>query len=377
MSSRLGLIRGDDRYQNVTGALNAIADDVDLRGVDQILVKPNFVSPDRPLCATHVDAARAVLDWLRARTEAPILVGEASAHKSTWQAFENYGYLSLPDDYRDVSLMDLNADQTVGLTAFDWRLRPLSLKASRTAVQSRFRISIGPPKTHDTVLVTLSLKNMIMGALISWLSLSQRPVTRSAQGEPAGNGHRSGGQRSSPPRAHVTGILKQIYGAMPERARYNAPLEQAKQFVLSRLGPSSKRAMHQSFPVMNLNLFALAPYLHPHLSVIDGYEAMEGNGPTEGERVDWRIALAGSDWLAADVTAARLMGFDLDEVGYLTYCARAGYGTADPGDIDVVGNALPAEVARRFKRHASAHVQRRWESPAVSQHIQRALATGG
>ena len=148
MSSRLGLIRGNDRYQNVSAALDAIADDVDLRGVDQILVKPNFVSPDRPLCATHVDAARAVLDWLRARTETPIVVGEGAAQKSTWAAFENYDYLSLPDEYRDVSLMDLNADQTVELIAFDWRLRPLPLKASRTAVQSRFRISIGPAKTR-------------------------------------------------------------------------------------------------------------------------------------------------------------------------------------------------------------------------------------
>ena len=38
MTSRVALTRGDDRYENVTAALNAIADDVDLRGVDQILV---------------------------------------------------------------------------------------------------------------------------------------------------------------------------------------------------------------------------------------------------------------------------------------------------------------------------------------------------
>ena len=172
MTSRVALTRGEDRYENVTAALNAIADDVDLRGVDQILLKPNFVSPDHPLCATHVDAARAVLDWLRARSDVPIVIGECTALKNTWLAFENYGYLSLPDEYQQVSLMDLNADEVVELTAFDWRLRPLPLKASRTAVESGFRISVGPPKTHDTILVTLSLKNMIMGGLVSWLSPS-------------------------------------------------------------------------------------------------------------------------------------------------------------------------------------------------------------
>jgi hypothetical protein len=71
------------------------------------------------------------------------------------------------------------------------------------------------------------------------------------------------------------------------------------------------------------------------------------------------------------------MGFDLDEVGYLDYCAQAGYGITDPSAIEVVGNVPPAEVARRFKRHASTHLQRRWESPAVSQQVQQALTTGG
>ena len=191
--------------------------------------------------------------------------------------------------------MDLNADEPVELTAFDWRLRPLSLKASRTVVESRFRISVGPPKTHDTVLVTLSLKNMIMGGLVGWLS---PPRGR------GGDGRGPSGQAWGLSRARVTGLLKQVYQAMPERLRYNAPLERAKMFCLSSFGPSSKRAMHQSFPVMNLNLFTLAPYLHPHLAIIDGFEAMEGNGPTKGERVDWRIALTSTDWLAADVTAA-------------------------------------------------------------------------
>lgn len=369
MTSRLALIHGDDRYQNLTAALDAIAADVYLRGVDQILVKPNFVSPDYPLCATHVDATRATLDWLRARTDAPIVIGEGTALKSTWDAFENYGYLSLPDEYQDVRLMDLNADDTVALTAYDWRLRPMQLKASRTAAQSRFRISIGPPKTHDTVLVTLSLKNMIMGGLVNWSS--------PPQGDPTGNGHQPNEHIVRLSRSRLTGAIKVVYEALPQRLRYNAPLEQVKMYFWSHFGSSSKRAMHQSFPVMNLNLFALAPYLYPHLAIIDGFEAMEGNGPARGERVDWRIALASTDWLAADVTTARLMGFELDEVGYLYYCGRADYGIADPSAIQVVGNVVPAEVVRHFKRHASSRLQRRWESPAVDQQVREALISGG
>jgi len=367
MTSRLALFRGDDRYQNIIAALDAIHDDVDLRGIDRVLVKPNFVVPDCPPAATHVDAVRAVLDWLRARTDVPIVVGEGTASSSTWRAFENYGYLSLPDAYRDVSLMDLNDDQTVELAAFDRRLRPMPLKASRTLVTSPLRISVGPPKTHDTVLVTLSLKNMIMGGLSGRSSPNGRRPPEVDPG-PAPEG--------LAPKGALTGLLKRLYLALPERLRYNPPLEWAKMVYMTSFKPSSKKAMHQSFPVMNLNLFTLAPFFYPHLAVIDGFEAMEGDGPTHGEAVDWHLALAGTDWLAADATTARLMGFELEEIGYLVYCARAGYGTVDPDAIQVVGNARLDDVARRFKRHGSAHVQRRWESRAVSRHLRRTLAVG-
>jgi uncharacterized protein (DUF362 family) len=361
MTSRLALIRGDDRQQNITAALDAIAADVKLGGIEQILVKPNFVALDSPLATTHVDAARAVLAWLRARTDAPILIGEGTASKNTWSAFESYGYMSLPEEYQDVRLMDLNVDEAVDLTAYDWRLRPLPLKASRTVVESRFRVSIGPPKTHDTVLVTLSLKNMIMGSLISWFA----PHRQSPNGRGA-----------SLSRATAADALRAIYHGMPERVRYNGPLERLKMFALSR-GPSSKRAMHQGFPAMNLNLFTLAPYFYPHLAVIDGFTAMEGNGPTDGDRVDWRIALASADWLAADAAALRLMGFELEEIGYLTYCAGAGYGAAGPADVEIVGNVRPMEVARRFRRHASSHLQRCWASPAISRQFLETHRVGG
>lgn len=361
MTSQLALFFGNDRYQNITNALDAIAEDVDLRGVERVLIKPNFVRPHCPLAATHVDATRAVLDWLRARTQVPIIVGEGTASSSTWISFESYGYLSLPDEYRDVSLMDLNGDETLKVRAFDRRLRPLWLKASRTLLESSFRISVGPPKTHDVVLVTLSLKNMIMGGL---------------KGRFSGNGPSPDSHPSPNGAAQLNGLVTRLYQALPDHLRYNAPLEAAKMFYMSTLNPSNKSAMHQSFPVMNLNLFALAPHFHPHLSIIDGFEAMEGDGPSEGDPVSWRIALASVDWLAADVTAARLMGFDLEEVGYLYYCAQAGYGTTDPAALQVLGNVSPDQVTRRFKRHASAHLQRRWESPTVDHHVRHMLATG-
>jgi uncharacterized protein (DUF362 family) len=76
------------------------------------------------------------------------------------------------------ALMDLNHDEPVPVDVYDWRLRPLRLHLARSVVESDFRISVGPPKTHDAVTVTLSLKNWkVVYNVKQSLSLC-RPLTR-------------------------------------------------------------------------------------------------------------------------------------------------------------------------------------------------------
>ena len=359
MTSRVSLVHGNDRREKILAALDAIAGDIEpLLTVDEILVKPNLVTSDNPLAVTHPDAVRAVLQWLRRRTDAPIVVGEGTALSSTVAAFDTYGYPALVKEFTNVRLFDLNADESVGLTAFDWRLRQRTLQASRLAVQCRLRISIGPPKTHDTVLVTLGLKNMVMGGLISRLSAR----------------HAEGGKERPSVAGRLIHAGEAFYVALPGRIRNSWAIATAKELVFGNLTPSSKTAMHQGFPAMHLNLFTLAPHLHPELTILDGFAAMEGNGPCDGDAVEWRVAIAGTDWLAVDVATARLMGFALEEVGYLWYCARAGYGAYAQKDIEWVANVAPESVARRFRRHALGAVQDSWRSPRVEHHLERALA---
>jgi uncharacterized protein (DUF362 family) len=316
------------------------------------------VTGDNPLAVTHPDAVRAVLDWLRRRTDVPIVVADGTAQSSTGEAFVTYGYPALVREYTNVRLLDLNTDESVDLRAFDFRLRSRTLKASRLAVHSQLRISVAPPKTHDSVLVTLGLKNMVMGGLVSGLSLPDR--------------------RSGKPRSSLAGRLvragEAFYMALPPFIRNRWSIAQAKEVIFGSMSGSSKAAMHQGFSILHLNLFALAPHLYPHVNVIDGFEAMEGDGPCDGDPVDWRIALAGTDWLAVDAATARLMGFELEEVGYLLYCARAGYGVHAQGDIEWVANVAPESVKRRFRRHALGSVQDRWHSARVEQQVKQVLA---
>ncbi len=286
---RVALIQGDERYTNVIQALDAIRDDLDLSGKKRVLIKPNFVSAGCPLGTTHRDAVRAVLDFLRERGVADVTLAEGTALGGIGRAIHNYGYQPLVDTY-GLRVVDLNRDEAIEVAAWDSRLRPMKLAVARTVIESDFRISVGPPKTHDTVIVTLSLKNMAVGSLA---------------------GH--------------------------------------------------KRRIHQGFPGINLNLYHMAYHVAPHLAILDGFQAMEGNGPVSGRAVDWRIAIASADFLAADSLAASLMGFPPEQVGYLHYCQLKGLGQGDVARMEIVGNVAPDQVRRSFKPHLTYKQQLKWQ----------------
>lgn len=332
MQAQVALIQGDDRYRTIVDALDALGGQLSFATCRHIVIKPNFVSIDRPLAITHIDAVRAVLDVIRRSYAGPITIAEGAAITPTARGFEHLGYCALASEYR-LTLLDLNDDQTVPVQVYDRQLQPRTLRLARTVVESDMRISVGPPKTHDTVRVTLSLKNMIMGALVN------RDAAASAKRLPL--------------------PLPAVYLARSaaRRAGVDTP-------TLTRLGlgeGSDKIAMHQGYPAMNLNLALIAPYVRPHLAVIDGFEAMEGEGPIHGQAVPWRVALASTDALAADTLAAWLMGFEPTNVGYLHHCSAIGLGAGDLGQIRVRGNVEAAAVRRSFRPHPTDAQQQQWQ----------------
>lgn len=354
----MALIHGADRYSNISRALKSIADDIDLSSRQRVLIKPNFVLTHKPESSTHVDAVRAVLDFLRDRYQGPVVIAEGPALQPAAEGFRRYGYESLAQAY-GVELRDLNHDPPVPVTVYDWRLRPLRLHLARTVLDSDFRISVGPPKTHDAVIVTLSLKNMIMGSLIS----------RFTHARSHGNGQED---ESSPGSSLDLGrVTKRLWRLVPDWVRHLPPTEWLGFRAMSLFEPSDKMKMHQSYPVINLNLALLAPVVKPHLAVIDGFEAMEGNGPTEGVIVPLGLALTSVDPLAADTVATTIMGFQAGDVGYLHYCQRMRLGVGDLSQIEIVGNLSLADCIRPFRPHASYRRQQRWHLPKAERYLPR------
>ncbi len=311
----VSLWKGESRYENIGKALKLL--EPELKGKitqsERILIKPNFVSDTIHLASTHVDAVKAVLDFVAKYTDKKILIAEGAAH-DTFTAFKNFGFLKLESEY-NIELLDLNMDKKyVRIIGYDSEFKPMELRASKTAVESDCRISVCPMKTHDTVIATLSLKNMAVGSLLR------------KQHFPAGR------------------YIGKVFGP--------TPIKTFRDY---------KSAIHQGYRAINKNLFELAKVLRPHISVIDAFEAMEGEGPAHGTAVPMHLALAGADFLAVDTAAAKLMGFDIDQIGYLYYCKEAGLGEGDIKKIKIVGNADIEKEKRKFKTHSTFEEQLKWK----------------
>jgi uncharacterized protein (DUF362 family) len=273
-------------------------------GNRRVIIKPNNVSIDIPLCATHVDTLEGILEFLKSiRKLDNVVIAESAANGPTFDGFSNYGYYRLADKY-PVKFMDLDKEGSELLYVFDERdFRPHPVRFSKVLLSpDSYIVSAAKMKTHDRAIVTLSLKNIVFGA----------PVKD--DGFTFGRNRREGAK-------------------------------------------SDKSIVHGGgYKGINYNLYDLASRLHPHLSVIDGFEGMEGNGPNSGTPVDHRVCVVSTDWLAADRVAAELMGVDFSIIGYLNYCAQAGFGTADLAKIEIVGENLKDHI-KHYKLHDNIEKQ--------------------
>lgn len=90
--------------------------------------------------------------------------------------------------------------------------------------------------------------------------------------------------------------------------------------------------------------------LKSKLTVIDGFYALEGPGPTSGTPVKMDLIIAGKDPVATDATGSRAMGINPHEIYHIKRAYEKGLGEIDEAKIEVDGNKLE-EVARKFRRN--------------------------
>jgi uncharacterized protein (DUF362 family) len=311
-SAQVSITSGDNRADLAFRALKPFSEQIARSvGDRRVVLKPNNVSITIPLCATHVDTLEGILEFFKSiKKDKNVIIAESAAGGATFDGFSNYGYYNLVSRY-PVKLVDLDEEPYDIIYVFDEKdFKPHPVRMSRVLLDpASYVVSVARMKTHDRVLATLSLKNIVFGAPVkdkgfSW-SASMKP-----------------GTVNDKPIAHGGG-----------------------------------------FRGINYNLFALSQQLHPHLAVIDGFEGMEGNGPNDGTPVDHRVCVASTDWLAADRVAVELMGIDFAKIGYLNYCANAGRGVADLNKIEIIGESINNH-RKSYRLSDNINDQLVWMNPA-------------
>lgn len=304
--SKISFIKSDDRRYNIERCLSLIKSEVIsvLKDCQNVVIKPNCVVDNNKLAATSVEALDALLEFISPYVSSQILLAEGTGIGDTMKAFTNYGYFSLQEKY-DFAILDLNNDDFEMVNIIDRNNKNVPVQASKTILNSDCLISITPPKTHNEVVFSGGIKNVVVGSLL-------RPS-----------------------------------GSLPAR-------------LASRLGlfKNSKTAIHQGYHAINQNIFSLFNKIPLKLTIIDGFESMEGEGPIDGDLVPSHWAIASSDPIAADFLACQLMGIDIADIGYLALLEQA---EEDKSDYFVTGDDWKKSV-KKFKMHSNFDKMKEWKS---------------
>ena len=288
--SRVSFMASTDHREAAYEALKPLQQEVgEAIGNKQVVIKVNagLASPQYFNCSSHADQIRGILEFLKPIHDRTIIIteGTAGAMCDAFIGFKNYNYMPLEEEY-NVKLMDSNLLPYTQKFIYAAKHRPQPINIINIFFDPDvYLISAARMKTHNAVVATCSLKNVTMGSPMCHFNREDIPKNvRNEKSMMHGGVGNSGGRELS----------------------YNL-------FLVALMG------------------------VQPDLALIDAVESIEGNGPWDGEVVKHGVAVASTDFVAADRLCIELMGIDPKYMKYLEWCGNAGMGAFDLSNIQVIG----------------------------------------
>jgi uncharacterized protein (DUF362 family) len=328
--AKVALTAGRSRKENIKKALELISDELQIGG--KVLIKPNLSALKNAYANSSPEAVEGVIEFLNNRfADLEIHVGESSggaylAGLPTRTVLEYFGFYELEKTFSNVHVIDLD-----DWTDFELMRVKMIYRSEKVRIMKHdfdHVISVSLPKTHDFVIATMGIKN-IMGMI----HRHDRIFIHGLRG-----------------RAFLQGGTR-IFPFLPDFLM--EPLHALGRHIIVTLGGYAK-----SVRLTNINLAEYAKVAMPDLVVLDGTNGMEGEGPILGDPVMLGVAVASADSVKADGVGVRLMGLNPWDIGYLYYLQRDGY-----GDYSLDG--LVGEDIERYCKHFTMHSrykeQMRWK----------------
>ncbi len=342
--SKVSLVCGNNRFLNIYRSLELIQDDLPFfRSAKKIIIKPNLTGRTIALANTHPSAVCAVIEYINdnfpgvAGREFILLEGSGEAHygrSRTLDVFKRFGFLALLSKYSNLKIETIETEEEFIPVPIETINGPASVRLSTAVRHADCLISLALPKTHDVVIFTGGIKN-----LMGLLHQADKSLMHGT-----GNSKNTGGLLSLVKNTFPSGILELGQRILPVGL---------KGIIV---GGNSTDYL-RSVALLNRNLVSLAKSVRPNLTVLDGFTAMEGDGPVYGRPLDMRVALSSTDSLKVDCLGARLLGFNLEEIGYLNYLSRENFG--DSSTDGLVGENWE-DVLVHCRPHRKYEWQKNW-----------------
>ena len=264
-----------------------IDESISLKNKNTLFIKINAIDTNYPLACTHPEALDTVLSFFHSKFE-QIIVGD-----NTFVLSQNESiYTPLIKRYKNIKFSNLMEYPTEKI---EFRcINDIKVPVTVSLLpENAYTISLALPKTHDYFIYTGSSKNMF-GCVI--------------------------GERQA---MHGVNGFQRLF----------------------------IRLIHESAHLRNENMLKLLSSVRPDLSILDGYMAMEGNGPINGTGLKLGVALCGFDTIAVDKLMSTLL--DLSTIPYLELSSEMGIGVSNLKNIHVLNKGFNdlASITKTAKPH--------------------------
>ena len=274
------------------------------RDKQRIMLKPNLAGPD-PRCTTKPEVIRALAEMmLKAGKE--VSIGEGSAAAPGFNTDEEGVHFS-----KDPGILDPMQQYVFDQLGYTELAQSLGIPLINLHTGEMVEVDVPDAYVFNKIVVHKSLSEI---DLLCTVPMMKTHVL-----------------------ARVSLGMKNLMGLYPGSA------------YCSIRSCIHNESFEKGSPCVSFEIMDMVRACPPGLTVIDASTSMEGNGPTDGDLVKTDLIIAGTNPLATDMVAAKIMGFHKNEVATLAMAIRARMSPSSLEAIEIRGEQLET-VQMAFKR---------------------------
>ncbi|MCP4148602.1 MAG: DUF362 domain-containing protein, partial [bacterium] len=304
----VALIKETRQKEFVRKIMDTIAPYLSLKTSHKVAIKIDLSGSREIYANSHYETVESLISYLKDNfgiADISVIEGSDGAYhsgKTTWDIFYKFRYKEV----------ELNGARLVNLDdqPHDHKMEVNTLSGIRriryTKPEADYVISVVPPKTHNIFPASLSIPN-------------------------------------------VLGYVKQEDRSL---------LLGASNSEMKKLNYSNTDRYLQLIDNSGKNLAKLLKEVTPSMALLDGLYGMEGKGPIKGSPVFHGFAVASEDIVLADALTTYIMGFEVDQISYLTYAYNDGLG--NNRWQNVIG-VEPPQVKFPYRPHTLFQKQKLWK----------------